>query len=83
LTDPLISGHDADQVHTHHPTTRKEPAVTADEDSFIKTIRIYEGDELVFDGRDRGSYHTIKTADDLAAFQAKLMGLTESDEDDA
>ena len=57
--------------------------MTADDDAFIQTIRIYEGDELVFDGRDRGSYHIIKTADDLAAFQAKIMALTDSDEDDA
>ena len=57
--------------------------MTADDDAFIQTIRIYEGDELVFDGRDRGSYHIIETEDDLAAFQAKLMALIDSEQDDA
>ena len=57
--------------------------MTAHDDALIQTIRIYEGGELVFDGRDRGSYHIIQTAHDLAAFQAKIMALTDSDEDDA
>ena len=57
--------------------------MTADDDAIIETIRIYEGDELVFDGRDWGSYHTIRSEHDLAAFQAKIMALADSDEDDA
>ena len=55
--------------------------MTADDDTLIKTIRIYEGDELVFDGRDRGSYHIIQTEDDLAALQAKIMALTDNEDD--
>jgi hypothetical protein len=47
----------------------------------IEAIRIYEGDELVFDGSDPSSYTIIATAEDLAAFQAKIMAMANEDEE--
>lgn len=42
----------------------------------IESIRIYEGDELVFDGSDPTSYVVLQTAADIDAFFAQITAGT-------
>jgi hypothetical protein len=49
-------------MHDPHTHTDRDPAA----------IRIYEGDELIFDGSDPTSYVVLGTADDVEAFCARI-----------
>jgi hypothetical protein len=48
----------------HDPHTRTDVDLAA--------MRIYEGDELIFDGSDPTSYVVLETAEDIAAFCAGI-----------
>jgi hypothetical protein len=55
--------------------------MSADDISFIERVRIYEGDELVFDGSDPATYIIIEAPVDLAKIEAAFMALADPDED--
>jgi len=38
----------------------------------LEQVRIYEGDELIFDGSDPTSYVVLETAEDVAEFCARV-----------
>jgi len=54
--------------------------MSADDGSFIERVRIYEGDELVFDGSDPTTYIIVETPEDLAKLQAAIMAQADDDE---
>lgn len=48
----------------------------------LEQARIYEGDELIFDGSDPTSYVVLATAEDVEAFCARIAaGALESPRD--
>jgi hypothetical protein len=49
-------------MHAPHTTT----------DIDLERVRIYEGDELIFDGSDPTTYVVLQTAEQIADFCARL-----------
>jgi hypothetical protein len=47
-----------------------DPHTTTDID--LERVRIYEGDELIFDGSDPATYVVLQTPEQIAGFCARL-----------